>query len=121
MSADGTNTLSRMREIKVRPSSFDIRVQQIVMQARTAANAKHGELKGGMGRWAHHLGEECEEAIIEMDRLGREVPGARGKLLVELAQVAQLAERMIGMLLDGKEWEEADTWRIEEMGMGAEI
>lgn len=106
--------ISRLTARKPRPANYDIRVQQLVMQARCAAEAKHGPLKGGMERWAHHLAEECNEAIVEMGGVAQQVAGARAKLLLELLQVAQLAEAMVGLLLDDKEWEEAETWNASQ-------
>jgi hypothetical protein len=83
-----------------------------VWTADREADRKHGPLKGGMDRWAHHLREECDEAVAEMWALkhNRQDSNAKTRLIVELAQVAQLAIRMIEMVYQNREWEEADTW-----------
>lgn len=86
--------------------------------ARREAIKKHGPLKGGMGRWIHHLIEECDEAVVEMKVLklplsveAREV--RKGMLLAELAQVVQLSMEMMVLLLLDKEQgdEETDNYR----------
>jgi hypothetical protein len=94
------------------------RMLTLVEKERSAALMKHGSLKGGMRRWIHHLQEECEEAVAEMEAISRHRVCApsdpdvdtKNKLVVELAQVAQLAEGMIMMLVDGREFEGEETW-----------
>lgn len=74
----------------------------LVDRARAEADAVHGPLKGGMERWSHHLLEECMEACDEMVAVDVDnTPENRMRLVTELAQVAQLAERMIEKVQDG--------------------
>lgn len=98
------------------------KVRWLVEQERRAAEMKHGLLKGGMDRWIHHLAEEALEAVEEMARIrdfrNGHLSGWQGGMLeirqhlvVELAQVIQLAETMMGMLLECKENEEEETWK----------
>jgi len=79
-------------------------VLRLTELARQAAIIKHGDLKGGMARWEHHLAEECGEAVAEMRNFDR------AALLTELAQVAQLAQTMMEMLLKGQERDMESTW-----------
>jgi hypothetical protein len=96
--------------------------------ADRAAVRRHGELKGGMARWAHHLEEECVEAMAEMRRLQinrhhwdtQLYDGIKADLAVELAQVAQLAIKMMEMLYQKKEWEEEETWKTQQQAEQAE-
>lgn len=80
---------------------------------------KHGSLKGGMDRWIHHLEEECREAVAEMRLLSRP-RGDKPHLITELAQVAQLAETMIMMLIDNREYEGEDTWQAKSSSYRAD-
>ena len=96
--------------------------QRTIEAARLAAIRKHGELQGGMSRWIHHLQEECEEAVAEMMALNyHHTPAAlhnhRMNLIVELSQVAQLAQSMMVLLYMGKEMEERTTWQAEDLNL----
>jgi hypothetical protein len=94
-----------------------------VERARREALLKHGSLQGGMLRWRHHLREECDEAVFEMMDLHakfqhpdsyyhpRVTNGTRIRLFEELAQVAQLAESMMMMLINGDERLGEGTWQ----------
>ena len=89
--------------------------QRTIDIARLTAIKQHGPLKGGMARWRHHLREECQEAVDEMYAMEhkhnkQEQWEIRCRLLVELAQVAQLAQSMITALYMGKEREGEETW-----------
>lgn len=91
----------------------------IIGVATEEAIAKHGPLKGGMARWIHHLEEECDEAVMEMRTIELlQKDGSidrnseyKSRLLAELAQVAQLAETMMVMLIEGREREGEETWQ----------
>jgi hypothetical protein len=107
---------------KLNRQHITIEVRAAVERARKAAMFKHGSLKGGMLRWRHHLKEECEEAVAEMMELQakfqhnqnyytpRAINGTRIRLFEELAQVAQLAETMMAMLIQGEERLGQETW-----------
>ncbi len=96
----------------------EVKVRSLVFVEKMKALHKHGRLQGGMGRWIHHLREECEEAVEEMHNMEvyRDMPGSRvetetrKRLIEELAQVVQLAEGMMAMLLLNREWEGEETW-----------
>lgn len=92
----------------------------LVEQARSQALMKHGSLRGGMGRWEHHLMEECREACDEMEKLHHQHlkayrydldPTTKQHLIEELAQVAQLSTGMIMLLLEDRQFEEEYTWQ----------
>lgn len=90
--------------------------------ARLAAIRKHGELQGGMARWVHHLREETEEAVAEMQALSyHHTPSAlhnhRMNLIAELAQIAQLTQQMMVLLYMNKEKEEKIAWQAEDLNL----
>jgi hypothetical protein len=92
-----------------------VEVHRKVEVERIAAIRKHGELLGGMHRWMHHLKEECDESMEEMMALDyfhdpKDIWAHRTKLITELAQVAQLAETMIALLMENREREGQETW-----------
>ena len=93
--------------------------QRSIEVARLAAIRKHGELQGGMRRWIHHLREECEEAVAEMQALDyhhthQAYYEHKVRLITELAQVAQLAQQMMTLAYMGKEKEEKEPWEVKE-------
>lgn len=92
-------------------------MRSVVETERSRALEKHGALKGGMERWAHHLAEECAEAVVEMEMVDahRTSEARRNMLITELAQVAQLAESMIITLIQNKQFKGEETWK-EGMG-----
>ena len=94
-------------------------VRAKVEKERAAAILKHGELQGGMARWEHHLAEECEEAIAEMralQALHKRMPEYEGwelphtALLTELAQIAQLAQEMMLLIIINRPFKGEESW-----------
>lgn len=105
-------------------------MREAVMRAHNEAIMKHGPLQGGMKRWEHHLMEECMEAVAEMraldlcpvwqfaDHREKRSPQqnqARNRMFEELAQVVQLAENMMIMLLQGEERKGQETWQEKSL------
>jgi hypothetical protein len=93
----------------------------LIADAKRDAILKHGSLQGGMDRWFHHLQEEAHEALDDILAISKQrqrrtpdygtIRQRRNNLMTELAQVAQLAEGMLVLLILGDEHKGEETWK----------